>query len=712
MKIDLHCHTKSTKIGENKNRNITPDKFVACLSNNQVAIAAITNHNSFDFEQYKEMNELCLENKIMLWPGAEVDVAGKESKGHIIVIANPDDVNEFEAKCQSLFLTIKPDEFCTDIDNLSKTFENVNVIFIAHYGSKKPSLSENDLLDFRKLIENKKPLLFETSNLLSAGILYAHNVDSFIGSDVKDWNQYNTYELPELKMDILDFNHFCLLLKKDTHAIKTFLNQKKNITLNIDPFDDCHLALPIYNDVNIIFGGKGTGKSVILDNIRKEIELHGNSDVSYYNAQQKTEDYKKLVKIENRNDDFDKFGIDDCLKEFNNIINWKDSQITPTSKYFDWANNKSKSKLSEIFGFRNMTFGEDLSSERYDVIANDVLVIEDITKKIETMDNGDYYLSKEEKSIFKSMLVKMLATAKSKKKNEWIRIEALKLEKFTIQKMKELCTNKTGTVTLPISTGILDLFNNCISLKNEITKIHNALELNNIEEKILIGEVPDKGNVYLKRIICVNTNDTNLVFPSNKKANISELREIKKKIGIIEKNVFSDSKNDYLQELNTILEENEVLSLRDFIGVKGYVCNSNDDEYKPSNGEESILLLTNALIDNDKNYFILDEPEMSLGHKYINDIIVGKILNLARQNKTIIISTHDANIAVRTLPLTTIYREYSDNEEYKTYIGNPFMDELINVKNHEDKYSWTKKSVEMLEGGEQAFAERNSIYDL
>lgn len=109
-------------------------------------------------------------------------------------------------------------------------------------------------------------------------------------------------------------------------------------------------------------------------------------------------------------------------------------------------------------------------------------------------------------------------------------------------------------------------------------------------------------------------------------------------------------------------------------------------------------------MDDKKDFYILDEPELSIGHKYINEVIVPKLKELSRQNKTIIISTHDANIAVRTLPLQTIYREYK-----KSYFGNLFIDKLI-CPDDNLELNWTETSLEHLEGGESAFLERKETY--
>ena len=72
--------------------------------------------------------------------------------------------------------------------------------------------------------------------------------------------------------------------------------------------------------------------------------------------------------------------------------------------------------------------------------------------------------------------------------------------------------------------------------------------------------------------------------------------------------------------------------------------------------------------------------------------------------------TRSANIAVRTLPYTSIFRVH-ENGVYTTYVGNPFNDMLINLDDPTDIRSWTIESMHTLEGGEEAFYERKNIYE-
>ncbi len=130
--------------------------------------------------------------------------------------------------------------------------------------------------------------------------------------------------------------------------------------------------------------------------------------------------------------------------------------------------------------------------------------------------------------------------------------------------------------------------------------------------------------------------------------------------------------------------------------------------YTPSSGEASMVMLQEELA-RDADVYILDEPERSLGNEYISEVIVPLIKERARAGKRVFISTHDANIAVRTLPYSSVYRTY-DHEGYKTYVGNPFSNRLFNAHDDADHLDWRVVSMRTLEGGAIAFGERGRIY--
>lgn len=134
----------------------------------------------------------------------------------------------------------------------------------------------------------------------------------------------------------------------------------------------------------------------------------------------------------------------------------------------------------------------------------------------------------------------------------------------------------------------------------------------------------------------------------------------------------------------------------------------NNESYSPSNGESSMILLHKELSE-DKEIYLIDEPEKSLGNDYINDVIVPLLREKALLGKKVIIATHDANIAVRTLPYNSIYRLH-DQGQYYTLTGNPFSNKLKCIYGIHDELDWKEISMKTLEGGKEAFGERGKIY--
>ncbi|MBR2937727.1 MAG: histidinol phosphatase, partial [Oscillospiraceae bacterium] len=173
--------------------------------------------------------------------------------------------------------------------------------------------------------------------------------------------------------------------------------------------------------------------------------------------------------------------------------------------------------------------------------------------------------------------------------------------------------------------------------------------------------------------------------------------------------IFSMELSSVLKEFTEVCENQGIKSVKPFLGLSKQIVLSSGEEYKPSNGERGILLLQQKL-GKDADAYFLDEPELGMGNSYIDTNIRPLISALARRHKVVVVATHNANIAVRTLPYTSIFRVH-ENGVYTTYVGNPFNDMLVNLDDPSDVRSWTTESMHTLEGGEEAFYERKNIYE-
>ncbi len=124
-----------------------------------------------------------------------------------------------------------------------------------------------------------------------------------------------------------------------------------------------------------------------------------------------------------------------------------------------------------------------------------------------------------------------------------------------------------------------------------------------------------------------------------------------------------------------------------------------------------MVMLQKGTRNGQKTYTSLTNRRKSLGNEYISEVIVPLLKERARAGKRVFISTHDANIAVRTLPYCSIYRCYGQ-DGYSTYMGNPFTNNLVNIAKPDDLRDWKAVSMRTLEGGEEAFGERGSMETL
>lgn len=712
MKIDLHCHTIKTKQGDAETRNVTAEKFVETLSKHEVQIAAITNHNKFDKSQYETFKSLATEKDIDVWPGIELDVIVNGEDGHMIIICNPNEYSEFSVKIKSLINEVEPDVFSIDFNDLIGKIKELDIMLIAHHSLKDHGFSDKAIEQIKKIIKDEKPLMFEPSSLKTVGIMYANGINGFIGSDVSDWNNYPVSKIPTLKMNIKNYETFKLLIQKDPNTIDTFINQKEKNEVALQPFSDENdleeIILTIYNDVNIIFGGKGTGKSKIIESLNKYYkEKFGNVNVEYYPAQTKESDFKNLIKRPIKKEYFNKFNISDCKNEFKKIKEWQDVTLTSLKSFLKGHQTKKASTSFNNFGFRTAVFSDMISSSLYDLSQQEYINIKKaISNLLEQKINK--YITEEEMQTLTGLLTKIQSEAYKKMKDEWIKYKSLELEKFTIVSMQNIAKTKTGNSSIPSSVGFSDFCSNLFETYSCSKKIYDSFNLEKIQIKEYLGYIVEKGSIYLTIDLHLNPNLEAGVEYQKDKPGVTLLKQLYQDIENIYNKTFKEDINQFVRSFNDLCGD-MCSSLRDCFGIKTYTSKDNNgiiEPYNPSSGEKCMLLLHNVLVNDNKNVYILDEPELSVGHKYINEIIVPRLKELAALDKIIIVSTHDANIAVRTLPLMTIYREYK-----KTYVGNLFINELVEI-NNAHKIKWTDTSMTYLEGGDFAFKERGKSYGI
>ena len=711
MKIDIHTHTKKCKSGDAPTREISAETFCETIRATDVKIIAITNHNIFDHAQYAEIETL-LGKDAQVWPGIELDVIHAGVRAHLLVIVSPSLAKEFATAVTLLTAGATPDTFTTTIEKVLATFDSLTPLYVAHY-KKSPSLSDKAVAQLAAGTKNPACVVKEVSNSISAGIYISHGHASIYGSDVQDWAKYEeiSRHLPDLRLPVDSFEHFCLLLRKDPTTINTALDKKTSEELVLTLFDGSTLLkIRAYNDINVVFGAKGTGKSCILEAIARYYSDNGVDASVYAGGTTNRLEEEFDIRGKNLTVNLEDHGINPCSAEIDALRKAKEANVTSVMKYKNhFASNTTNRNAKNIL-IRNLaTEDENEARQMFEGFNTAVTKTNEYLEFLKANGAVKEVLTYEEHGRIVSSLQDLLERLRAREWEEFAAWQEIRLLNSAIKLFRAQVEMKTGSAANPTTTGFRDYALNRIDIAVHAGEVVKCVEKTISGLTETVGSLgPDKGGLEYRTEFRFQSGDLTdgSLYSLGKKAKKGPQKQFIGCVRKIQKQAFADDLFQCISDLNEVEDVEDIKTLNELILFKRYFA-LNGLPYSPSTGEVSMVLLQKEL-GTTKDVYILDEPEKSLGNEYISEVIVPLIREHARAGKKVFISTHDANIAVRTLPYNSIYRCHGP-KGYKTYFGNPFSNDLVNPDDA-DRLDWKKVSMKTLEGGEDAFGERGKIY--
>jgi PHP domain len=702
MRMDLHCHTRRIKSGDGPGREVSPKLFRKKILEADVKIIAITNHNYFDYNQFHTLknqnSDIC-----QIWPGIEIDVKDCSSRWHLIVVVNPDETDVFNSKVSCLFDGDDLETCTHNLDEIHDAFGELDAIYISHF-HKAPAISESDRKKLLEIVGDSTRIFNETSDHRSMGVFANYDYNTLVGSDVSDWSNYEKCSFAELRLPIESFQQFCLLAKRDSSVVDSLINTKRTYAVQASPYKSVKFDLKLYEDVNIIFGAKGTGKTEILNSLYNGL-LEQGLRCEKNIASERTDEFNELTKNNGMPEDISILDREPCTEQFRLLSDWTDCSPTQFSKYIDWyrtKENNSNKRRMKVTNAQEIQFNK---SSKYESHKADFLSIRDIKTAIENIQLSDY-IDDSKIGQLNELISLLKDSIFRKRKGDVAEESAVMLTNYSINKIKAIADKNTDSVSKPSKTGYREFAHARLRLLVAVDKIRKNLEPVEVNTQVPIGALEDKGKIYQNsryRMLCEESRTVEF------SKNITVLKEVKKQLSNVNTHILDVDLAPILSILVSLCESNNISSTACFVGRSRQIVDADQKEYKPSNGEKGILLLQRVLSKEADAYF-LDEPELGMGNSYIDKNIRPLISELGRRRKIVVIATHNANIAVRTLPYMSIYRTHK-NGIYKTYTGNPFNDKLINIDDSTDILSWTVESLNSLEGSKEAFYDRRDIYE-
>jgi hypothetical protein len=665
-----------------------------------VKIASITNHNKFDLEEFNEVSSQS--DDLIMFPGIELDVKIGDKRRQVIIIANPSIKDTFSKVYNEPNRDYE--KYCIEYDqfiNSVKRFEVDDVIVIPHFYNKDNGITISEKDELCKDLEGYT-VIVEPANLVSMTIINS-NEDylSLVGSDVQDWSKYSSSMALEIKFDIDSFSKFYELAREPKIFVKNALDGSESNSIKINNNGE----LILYDDLNIIFGEKGSGKTVLIDDYILPFYSNSGKKVAVHRGKESNDIYKSILKEYEDEVEIDSNLLALIERKLSDMMTYSDPSPSDfVSKFMLYHQDKNKNKRAKCLKKTESQYVNNEYSVADFIIGNAEKDTASINKVIDINDKVRGTDSDDGQSL-KSALNKLKRDVLSIASNELRKLFVSKGIESIVNTFKESVDKKTGKRSRPNGIGFSKLVAARLKRFVDNKDLIQCMRDVQLTASVPLGVIPVKGALtYETSVRCLTEQDLHKKDFMFDRSRIKANRELVRKINRFGKDSFK-SIDGYFSPEEKSRDVRDIV--KDIIKKNSVIKLSTGQEYKPSDGERAILSISSLLENNSYDVYLFDEIERGLGHKYIADYLIPKLKQLRDMGKTIVLSTHDANIAINTLPSQTIYCNYPSENIY--YSGNMYSNELIGIVNGDTK-NWRDTAIIHLDGGEKLFNSRSNIY--
>jgi PHP domain len=786
-KVDLHIHTaksKETKIDDYQG-SFSVEKLKEKLIENDVSIFSLTDHNIFNIEAYKEYYaEYDEMSDPLLLPGVELDVKviqeEREKRYHTLLIfreSTVDNIIELNRKLELAYSKAKitdPFKRILTIKEIVDTFYGADFFFIPHanYNGKKTSIKKAYGDEFKdaqlmlilmpSALEKVKeehehrynygfnsistPEFKQRNDIAYITFSDNHNIDRYPCIHKGKGGEHSFYYLKGLKnfetLRLAFIDPKSRIVSSDEYkSINHSLNYIEKLSIQNDEILKSN-ELSFSPHMNVIIGGRSSGKSLFLNLLGRKIDKINVEDkykieTEHVNIKSKRDsdfqvttsisddliflnqgdivryfEEKKLSKLaedSNKQDEYvttltnfkdHKRKLEDKIDTF--IASYKIAFETSESKRFVLHDSTIESLLNENF---ILNLDEDKLLEEFNVfeqINETKVIIEGLTEKLlEFKTNKILQFSEEEQNIIndfeKLIKDKSLYLEEKEKGNtkvtEFIR-DVKKIIDDNNQGLSTEARNKENAVRVldQLKGDFFVEFDNLIQLKQKCIELESFTYAK--KEKIVLNE-----DVSLVLEIEKKEELRNMILEGLKGSNykvsffLNILSLINKSSSI--KNHPDNNSISLDKKIKKVLED----LYKNIELPKDHLEYSNGNSSKDNSpGYNSEKYLEIILKNPDTKMILIDQPEDNLGNKFISDDLV-KIFRELKFQKQLFIVTHNPSIVVYGDAENIIIAENNDNViHYKQIV----------LENQEAQ----KEICDILDGGEYIFDNRSKKYNI
>ncbi|GAA5135188.1 hypothetical protein GCM10023213_08040 [Prosthecobacter algae] len=320
VRVDFHLHTKADKeFKYSGDENYYNSSYINALEKSNIRLGIITNHNKFDFEEFKSLRATARKQKIGLLPGVELSLSDGRAGIHVLIVFSDDWMDSGKDYINSFLASMFPgktkEEYehengCSEktllqmvemLDGLSRgdyflifahveepkgLWKELGIGKLAawkesRYGAlRSRTLGFQKVRSYNKLHEADKPCRLKAKNAL--GDWYPAEVE---GCDRKSIQEIGQGRSCYLKLGELSFEATKFALFDHEHRVRTELQEPRQAVLlqqiNFAGGALDGIIVPFSPSLNCLIGPRGNGKSAVIECLRHALGFPEGADDRY-----------------------------------------------------------------------------------------------------------------------------------------------------------------------------------------------------------------------------------------------------------------------------------------------------------------------------------------------------------------------------------------------------------------------------------------------
>lgn len=668
-KIDLHIHTVPTI--SDASFTFSLDAFKRYVDEASLDAVAVTNHNVFDAEQFRQIQR-SLDSVVL--PGIEINVA----KGHVLVIGSESFLDDFESKAERVREKITDVGDSLTVKELAQIYGDLGKYLVIPHYDKAPPIGGEALQQLKPYIcagevaSAKKFLRAIKDDAKPAPVLFS---DCRIGVDLRPIPTRQTF---------VDCGEVTL------GALQACLGDKSKVSLSESDGNNLWQVLEggqkISTGLNVLMGARSSGKTHTLDEISAAVE-HAKYIRQFSLVQQNEADSERAFTndVERRRSAFvDKYlaGLKRVLDDVMNVdLNAREREL---ENYLETL-LKSAEETNRQDAFSKAVLFDEV---KYPLGNNGTLtsLIESVKQVIENIEFRSVIEKHVELNALKSLIVELIALLRERDFHN----KKLNFVNELIGEIKQDLSVRTSATQV----YDIDIYKYCLDQK----RVERFSEIVNL--------LKQDGVIYEENLQGFKIEAT--------KSPYSGAGEIKSASRV--KTAFSDAfqyYSDPYMYLQCLLSDESLARAslyKLFVKISYRILN--EDGFEISGGERSEFRLLQEISDA-QNYEILlvDEPESSFDNLFLKSNVNGLLKSIS-ETMPVVVVTHNSTVGASVGADYVLYTQKEIEEGrvvYRIYSGYPTDKVLSSVDGKEIKTH--KIIMDSLEAGSSAYEIRRKGYE-